>query len=78
MLLQHRILADHTMVHQILGAPTMVQFFWYCESLQLEIPCHASDVIDNGCCKGGRVIRPPFNPWLQPFALLARFDGDAR
>jgi hypothetical protein len=27
MLLQHRILADHTTVHQILGAPTMVQFF---------------------------------------------------
>lgn len=32
----------------------------------------------NSCCKGGKVVIPPFPPRPEPLASLARFGGDAR
>ncbi|XP_021301588.1 uncharacterized protein LOC8068817 isoform X2 [Sorghum bicolor] len=52
--------------------------FWYAERVKHEVPCHASGVIYNNCCKGGRVVIPPFNIRPEPLASLARFDGDVR
>lgn len=31
----------------------------------------------NNCCKGGKVVIPPFLPRPEPLASLARFNGDA-
>jgi hypothetical protein len=35
-------------------------------------------IVYNKCCKGGKVVLPPFKQRPEPLASLARFDGDAR
>jgi hypothetical protein len=34
-------------------------------------------VIYNSCCRGGKVVIPPFREPPEPIASLGRFDGDA-
>jgi hypothetical protein len=34
-------------------------------------------IVYNACCRGGKVVIPPFAPRPEPLASLARYDGDA-
>lgn len=49
--------------------------FWYGERIGSQSRSHSGQVIYNNCCKGGKVVIPPFLPQPEPLASLARYDG---
>jgi len=49
--------------------------FWNAESVGKEARTSSGSPIYNKCCKGGRIVIPPFLPRPEPLASLARFDG---
>ena len=51
--------------------------FWNAESVGKEARTSSGSLIYNKCCKGGRVVIPPFLPRPEPLASLARFDGES-
>lgn len=52
--------------------------FWHAERVRHEGGRRSRKIVYNNCCRGGKVVVPPFMPRPQPLASLARFDGDAR
>ena len=49
--------------------------FWHAEKVGKESRSSSASVIYNKCCKGGRVVIPPFLPRPEPLASLATFGG---
>ena len=49
--------------------------FWHAEKIGRESRSASGSIIYNKCCKGGRVVIPPFRPRPEPLASLAAFDG---
>jgi hypothetical protein len=52
--------------------------FWLCECIKGQSNLKAGNIVYNKCCKGGKVVIPPFKKRPEPLASLARFDDDAR
>jgi hypothetical protein len=51
---------------------------WLHECVKSESSVRGGKIVYNKCCKGGKVVLPPFKQRPEPLASLARFDGDAR
>jgi len=51
--------------------------FWLRECAAGQSSLRDGRVIYNSCCRGGKVVIPPFRDPPEPIASLARFDGDA-
>lgn len=49
--------------------------FWYGERVAKDSRQSSGQIIYNSCCRGGKVVIPPFLPRPEPLASLARFDG---
>lgn len=52
--------------------------FWLRECSSGQSTVRGGRIVYNKCCKGGKVVIPPFRKRPEPLASLARFDGDAR
>lgn len=52
--------------------------FWLHECVKSESSVRGGQIIYNRCCKGGKVVLPPYKQRPEPIASLARFDGDSR
>jgi hypothetical protein len=48
--------------------------FWYAERVRNRQ--RDSSIVYNNCCKGGKIIIPPYRPRPEPLSSLARLDGD--
>ena len=44
--------------------------FWYGERAKSESSCHDDNIVYNNCCRSGKVVIPPFQPRLDPLAVL--------
>ena len=49
--------------------------FWFQERVKCVSSQRGNRIIYNNCCKGGKVVIPPFPPRPEPLSSLARFDG---
>jgi len=49
--------------------------FWYAERVARESKRRCSKIVYNNCCRGGKVVVPPFVPRPEPLASLAKFDS---
>ena len=52
--------------------------FWLRECARGQSSVRNGNIVYNRCCKGGKIVIPPFRERPEPLASLARFDGDAR
>ena len=52
--------------------------FWFQERVKCASSQRGNRIIYNNCCKGGKVVIPPFPPRPEPLSSLARFDGGSR
>ena len=58
--------------------PYCQAIFWLREGVKQGSVRRSGQPIYNSCCKGGKIVIPPFRPRPEPLASLARFNGDGR
>lgn len=52
--------------------------FWLHERIESDSSVRTGKIVYNKCCRGGKIVIPPYRDRPEPLNSLMRFDGDAR